>query len=477
LAQIRSPVPLVVDLNGGLLRSSLTEEAFWSAFAHDLLFPLKTLRRIGTQESSIREILLDKSRFDLNTLPVDTKVVKYIKDWRENGGHTVLVTADCQQQCEGFATRLGIFDEVLCPKAHQVMSNRVTANFLLERYGENGFDYVGDDNTDRQIWAMARNVCTVNASLSLRTWMKGFAKPVEHLVTRESSWRPYFTCLRSYQWLKNLLVFVPMIAAHRFDSMTFISSLTAFIGFCCTASSAYLFNDLLDLSADRAHPRKSSRPIASAQIPLTHASVMGSGLLAAGFLCSIFLGWSFTLTMMAYYVGTVSYSVYFKRLVIIDICALAALYTVRILAGSLATGIELTVWMVAFSLFLFFSLAAVKRQAELVDVHNRGELNSAGRGYRVVDLPIITNMALSAGYLSALVLALYINSPGVALLYSRPSLLFGVCCILLYWISWMVVVAHRGMMHDDPIVFVMKDRVSQMCIAVAAGLAAAGTLT
>jgi 4-hydroxybenzoate polyprenyltransferase len=271
--------------------------------------------------------------------------------------------------------------------------------------------------------------------------------------------------MRPHQWLKNLLVFLPMFAAHRLDGETFLRSGLAFLAFCLVASSVYILNDLIDLSSDRVHPRKRRRPFASGALPIIAGHWMGPILLAAGAGTALALGGEFALLLGSYYVVTLAYSLVLKRLLVIDICVLAGLYTLRIMAGAAATGINLTVWLLAFAIFFFFSLAAVKRQAELVDSASRGELGASGRGYRVGDLPLISQMATASGYVSVLIMALYVNSPAVRELYQKPSALWGICLVLLFWISRMVMVAHRGRMNDDPVVYAAKDPVSLLCVA------------
>ncbi len=270
--------------------------------------------------------------------------------------------------------------------------------------------------------------------------------------------------LRPHQWLKNLLVFLPMFAAHRLDEETIVRTCLAFVAFCLVASSVYVLNDLIDLSADRAHPRKRRRPFASGSLPIVAGHWIGPLLVAAGGVIAAGLGAEFALLLGSYYVVTLAYSLVLKRLLVIDICVLAGLYTLRIMAGAAATGINLSVWILAFSIFFFFSLAAVKRQAELVDSSARGELGASGRGYRVGDLPLISQMATASGYVSVLIMALYVNSPQVRQLYQKPSALWGICLVLLFWISRIVMVTHRGRMNDDPVVYAAKDPVSLLCV-------------
>lgn len=290
-----------------------------------------------------------------------------------------------------------------------------------------------------------------------------------------TSIKPYLKALRPHQWIKNTLVFLPMLAAHQVDAQTLRLSLFAFVSFCLIASSVYIVNDLLDLAADRAHPRKRLRPLASGSISVAHGVWMAFGTLLAGAAVAAVVGADFLLVMAAYYALTLAYSLQLKKCIVIDICVLAGLYSIRILAGGVATKIHLSVWLLAFSTFFFLSLAAVKRQAELVDSAGRGDLEASGRGYHVDDLPIIAMVAIGAGYVAVLVLALYLNSPTVAQLYARPEALWGVCVVILYWITRAVMIAHRGLMHDDPVIFALRDAGSHVCLLliVAFGLVAA----
>ena len=335
---------------------------------------------------------------------------------------------------------------------------------------------MGDAKADLPVWGKAVKAITVNVSRPLRARVEALGCEVEHITSQTSSINPYLKALRPHHWLKNFLVFLPMLLAHQFTSETVQKSLLAFTVFSLVASSVYVLNDLLDLASDRAHPRKRNRPFASGSLPIAHGTWLAPLLLVAGFLIALSLGAQFVLVILGYYAATTAYSLYLKRRLVIDICTLAGLYTLRIIAGGAATGVPLSVWLLAFSIFIFFALAAVKRQTELVDGVATGKVSSHGRGYHVSDLPLLANMALSSGYVSVLVMALYLNSPAVQELYPSPSVLWGICLVLLYWLSRMVMLAHRGNMHDDPIVFAVKDRASQICLLMILVFAIGGAL-
>jgi 4-hydroxybenzoate polyprenyltransferase len=295
-------------------------------------------------------------------------------------------------------------------------------------------------------------------------------------LARRASFREHAKALRPHQWLKNALVLVPLLAGHRFETAVLLDALLAFLAFCAVASGVYVINDLLDLGPDRAHPRKRLRPFASGAVPLSHGVAMAALLLAAGAGLAALLNPGFVAALASYFLLTTAYSFKLKRIAVIDIGVLGLLYTLRIVAGGLAAGIVLSVWLLAFSLFFFFSLAAVKRQAELVDNANRSEIAPSGRGYRVEDLPIISMVAIGAGYVSVLVMALYVNSPDVLKLYPHPAFLWGICCVLLFWVTRTVLLAHRGQMHDDPVVYAARDVTSLACGATALACAILGAL-
>ncbi|WP_367648688.1 UbiA family prenyltransferase [Ruegeria arenilitoris] len=473
--QVADPV-LVVDLDGTLIASDMLHETFWSSLAQDWRTIFTAPAALVRGRAALKASLQRTAKVDANALPYNQAVVDYIRSWRDAGRRTALVTASNQRIADQIADHLGLFDEVHGSNGDVNLKGDKKAQFLEQQYGDHSYTYLGDSRADLKIWAKAKKAVTVNAPQSVRRGVDKLDCEAEHLTTKGVSPNSYLKALRPHQWLKNILVFLPMIAAHNFATGVLVHSLLAFISFCLIASSVYVVNDLLDLKADRAHPRKRNRPFASGSIPVSHGIWMAIGLLFGGYLVAAFTGWAFFAVMLVYFSITTAYSISLKRKLIVDVCTLAGLYTLRIIAGAVATQIVLSVWLLAFSIFLFFSLAAVKRQAELVDSAARGKLGATGRGYHVDDLPLMTQMAIAAGYLAVLVLALYLNSPSVVELYAQPIVLWGICPILLYWISRIIMITHRGHMHDDPIVFAARDRTSQLCFVFVAVLAFGGTV-
>ena len=467
---------LVVDLDGTLVRSDMLHESFWSAFGRDWRSPFSAFRALFGGRAALKRHLARAAEIDVATLPYDPAVIEQIEGWRNAGGHAALVTAADQGLAEKIAAHLGIFDEVHGSDGSVNLKGATKAAFLTDRFGEGGFAYMGDSPADLAVWERSGAVITVNASAATRQKAGSLGKPVEHLLTAPSPWKALLRAMRPHQWLKNILVFIPILAAHRVDPATLGLGLLGFAAFSLVASGVYLMNDLLDLGPDRAHPRKRERPFASGSLAVAHGTWLAPAFILAGLGLSLPLGWTFLTLMVCYFILTTAYSLHLKRRIVIDICVLAGLYTLRIIAGGAATGIPISVWLFAFSVFFFLALAAVKRQAELTDQAQRGKLSVAGRGYHVSDLPIISMIALGAGFVSVLVLALYLDTPDVRHLYRQPNILWGIFAVQLYWITRIVLITHRGEMHDDPIVFAVKDRISRLCLLMACGFILAGVL-
>jgi 4-hydroxybenzoate polyprenyltransferase len=276
--------------------------------------------------------------------------------------------------------------------------------------------------------------------------------------------RSWIMELRPHQWMKNLLLFIPLLAAHRVDSFFNLSqTCIAFLLFCFFASGVYIVNDLVDLEADRRHPRKRFRPFAAGELSTK------SGVFAAVFFLALpiigayfLLPIRFFIVLLAYGILTFSYSFFFKKIACIDVIILGCLYTLRIIAGATAARISLTFWILAFSMFLFLSLALVKRYAELYEAYHADDANYKIRGYFPGDLPVIGAFGITSGFLSVMVLAFYVNDKNTSVLYSHPKLIWLACPLLLLWIMHAWLVAYRGHMHDDPVVFALRDRLSLM---------------
>ncbi|HEX5262331.1 MAG TPA: UbiA family prenyltransferase, partial [Phenylobacterium sp.] len=334
------------------------------------------------------------------------------------------------------------------------------ASQLVEVFGPGGFDYIGDQPTDFPVWRQARQVLAVTHSGAFSTRLLKDFPNAEIVARSRSSFGSYVRGLRVHQWAKNSLVFLPMILGHRFGLETLAATVVGFFCFCFAASSAYVANDLLDLPGDRDHPRKARRPYAAGDVPVTHGILLSAMLMISAFGLAMLLPQRFLLVLSIYVATTLGYSFYFKRKLLVDVVVLGGLYTLRIFGGLAAIDVYQTQWLLMFSLFLFLSLALVKRCSELVAKRADGKTTVMGRGYRIDDLAILFPLAAAAGYGSVFVVALYMSSPEVRVLYHYPDRLWLMCPLLLYWISRVLMLANRGELHDDPVVFALTDRKS-----------------
>lgn len=466
-------IPLCIDLDGTLLRSDLLIESALASMRRNPLDALRSIAWLCKGRAHLKRRLASRARLDVDRLPYDERVL----EWLRNGSadrRKVLCTAADQELADAVAEHVGGFDEVLASDGARNLSGQAKAELLAMRFGDRGFDYAGDAEADLHVWKRARRAVVVNAAATLPDRVREVCE-VERVFEREGGgWREALRALRPHQWLKNLLVFLPMLAAHvLFVPGAAARALLAFASFCLCASAAYVVNDLFDLQADREHPRKRSRPFAAGTLRIrdgvTAAPLLASVAVALAFALSA----EFALVLLCYAAVTLAYSLYLKRVAILDVVTLAGLYTVRIIGGAFAIPVPASFWLLAFSMFLFLSLAMVKRYAEVHSVAGEGRSQVAGRGYAAQDLPLIETLGASSGYLSVLVLALYINSTASEALYRHHEYLWGLTPALLYWISRVWLIARRGGMHDDPLVFAVTDRVSLVVAAVCAAIVAA----
>jgi len=454
---------LAVDLDGTLLRSDLLFESVCYKLSMSFFYLFQIIKWLFSGKANLKARLADGFEFDPALLPFRRSVIDFIEQGRNNGAHTVLISASNEHLVSKIAEFLECFDEAFGSDDKINLKGVNKAKFLVDRFGVNGFDYIGDSIADIPVWKEADKVLIAGASKRVIEKVSNIFSYHECIEEPLNSKTSYVKILRPHQWLKNLLVFAPLIAAHSIELEDWFAGFIGFIAFNLIASSVYILNDLLDLAADRQHPRKSIRPFAAGDVPIKFGLLTMPLLIILGAIVASYLPLKFALILVAYYIITLLYSFFLKRRVLVDIFTLTGLYTLRVVAGAAATGLILSPWIVAFCLFLFLALAAIKRQTELVSNLSLGQLGSVGRDYKVDDLLIIVMIALSSGCISVLVFALYINSPAVISLYSSPWFLWGACPILLYWIIRLVLLAHRGDMHDDPVIFATKDKVSVFC--------------
>ena len=461
--------PLCVDCDGTLIATDLLYEAFFLMIKQYplglLLLPFWLIKG----KVYLKERLAERVTFNWESLPYRPEVLDLIKQAQEQGRKVVLVTASPIRWANGIAAHLGNFDQVLATENGVNLSGENKANHLIKLFGERNFDYAGDRPVDLHVWAHAATAIVVSSNNKLALSASQKANHVKCIKTQRANVLVYLRALRVHQWLKNLLIVVPLLAAHQLSSFSgLVQVFYAFIAFSLCASSVYVLNDLLDLDSDRQHIRKYKRPFAACTIPLSHGMLMVPLLLGLAFSVSLLLPNRFLLVLAVYFMMTLAYSIHLKRQVIVDVMLLAGLYTMRIIAGAAATLITPSFWLLAFSIFIFLSLALIKRYSELLITLQSNKQEVAGRGYSVHDLPVSMSLGVSSGLVSVLILALYLNNPETNLMYPNSMWLWLMPPLLLYWVSRMWMKAHRGQVDDDPVVFAAKDWQSLLVLLISA---------
>jgi len=468
---------LVVDLDGTLIKSDLLVESALAVLKQNPTLLLSMPRWLARGKATLKEEFAVRARIDAASLPYNQELLDFLASRADQGQELILATASDRRHADAVAEHLGCFTHVLASDGRNNLSGARKLEALTTELQPREYSYVGNGRADLPLWEKAREVVVVDPEPGVLAGLRRLGREPDHLIRgRRPYWHSVLRLLRPHQWLKNVLVFVPMIAAHQwFDWQGWARLMLLFWAFCLTASGVYVANDLVDLEADRRHPRKRSRPFAAGDVPLLNGLFLAPVLVLCGLAMAFFLSPETGLLMLAYAMTNAAYSLYLKRLVVVDVFVLAGLYTLRVLAGASAAYIVPSFWLMAFCMLLFLSLAFVKRGAELRAMLAANRLGAAGRGYQVGDLVVIQAMGIAGGYLSALVLALYINSTDVVGRYSMPQGLWVVCVILLLWCSRLWVKVGRGDMHDDPLVFAVTDRGSLIlalaaCVAIVASL-------
>ncbi len=457
--------PLVVDLDGTLLRSDLLLETGLAFVRHRPLKALRLFNWLVEGKAALKANLARAVDIDVTVLPYEPAVLDLVNSARNSGRKVVLATASHISLAERIAEHLGIFDQVLASDEKVNLSSHRKRDLLVEHFGVKGFDYVGNSSDDFSVWKVARDAYVVNPERGVERRAQAIGNVKEVMLSNVASVKDWRKALRLHQWMKNILIFVPLLAAHQLGNYLLIwQGVMAFLFFGLCASSVYLLNDLLDLADDRHHGTKKFRPFASGRLSISSGIMVFPVLLIGAFAgAAMFLPWTFVATLVAYYILTFAYSLWLKRQMAVDVIALAALYTLRIIAGAAAFGLELTFWILAFSMFMFLSLALVKRYAELGEARRKGlTQKTRGRGYYPGDLEMISSLGASSGYLAVMVLALYIHDQATTSLYAHPQVIWLACPLLLFWVTRVWMLTHRGQMHDDPVVFAIRDRVSLM---------------
>jgi 4-hydroxybenzoate polyprenyltransferase/phosphoserine phosphatase len=469
-------VPLYVDLDGTLVATDLLWESSLALVRAQPLSLLAAPLWLFRGKAVLKTEIARRVTIDVKNLPYRPEVLEFLKSQRATGRKIVLATASYESFARAVADHLGLFDHVIASGGGVNLKGKKKLERIVSDSNGAQYDYIGDSRADRPIWAGARLavvVCSERAKGAYQARGDGY-QVISHPGTRLRDWA---RALRPHQWAKNTLLALPLIASHRFTEAPLLFALgLAVLAFSLMASFVYVVNDLLDLQHDRRHRTKKNRPFASGAVPIPVGVLTAVGLLTAAVVLASALPRSFQLLLVLYLVTTTLYSLYLKKKLLVDVICLAGLYSLRVFAGGEAVGIEVSDWLLAFSMFLFFSLALAKRYTELTRSADTSSSKTSGRGYRIDDLDLIRSTGSTSGLIAVLVFSLYIqNAFSASQLYSYPRLLWLICPILLYWISRIWFLASRDQLSDDPVVFALKDRISQLSAVLVALILVAAT--
>lgn len=450
--------PLCVDCDGTLIKTDLLHEALLLLPKQCLLNIVKLPFWLLKGKAYFKQKLAQQVNINFKSLPYNEDVVNFIKEAKATKRKVILVTASPQAWADGINKTLQLFDEVIGSDHETNLSGTNKAAYLVKQYGEKGFDYIGNSKADLPVWKQSAAAIVVASSASLPSEAAKLTTIKQHIKPKPRTLFNYMKAFRIHQWIKNILIFLPMVAATQLtSSYILIQGFYAFIAFSLCASAVYLINDLFDLESDRLHISKCKRPFASATIPVLHGILLAPILLIVSIIFALQLPVEFLLVLTFYFLMTLAYSLRLKQQVVVDVIILGGLYTLRIIAGSAASDIVPSFWLLGLSMLTFFSLALIKRYSELLITLQKQQPETLGRGYAISDLPVLMSLGTSSGIGAVMVLALYINTVESTGIYQHKFWLWLTPPVFLYWIVRFWMKAHRGEIDDDPILFAIKD--------------------
>ena len=452
-----SAIPLVCALDGGLLKTDFRSERFVNQTR-------RTLDALLSSKLDIVRLQLEKNDQPTGgmSLPVDEQIYDFLLEQKTQGRKLILL---CRQSVDEVAEMLGeknIFDQIIRAGSTKDIQAQLGAKY----------DFIGGGSTPMAIWENATDRYVIDDSNKTTNLLTQNNLPISRQFERPgASFKAIYKSIRVYQWMKNLLVFVPLITSWQFANGAAVKdSFIMFFCFSMVASFGYIVNDILDLQSDRAHPTKKERPFASGSLSILQGASIGITLLVLAFIGCLFLPVNAGLALAAYFILTITYSLYLKTKLMIDIVALGGLFTLRVIGGGAAIKTELSFYLLCFSIFIFSSLGLVKRFAELHNLQQRNKLTARGRGYRVEDMIPVLIIGITLGYLSVFVMGLYINSPVVTEYYRNTKFIWFLLPLLTYWLGRLWILTHRGEMNEDPLIFAIKDRTSVLVLVIAGAL-------
>jgi 4-hydroxybenzoate polyprenyltransferase/phosphoserine phosphatase len=459
-----SSTVLFVDLDGTLIHGDLLHESIARLIFRRPLWLAITLMRLAVAPARLKRAIAAVYTPDVTTLPYRQNVLELI-DARRDSHRLVLATAGDKTWAQRVADHLGFFDDIVASDGCDNIKGARKLAAIHEwcaRHGATRWGYVGDSEIDVAIWREASEAIVVNDSSRLHDAVETLGTNARFVAAPGPALADVGRILRVQQWVKNLLVLVPLPLSQTPPTTGMIvKGILAFLAFCLAASGIYIINDLVDLDADRAHPSKRFRPFAAGRFPMLFGPPLAAGLLATacGLAYAVVSG-GFGILLAIYLAATVAYSLLLKRLAVVDVMVLASLYMLRIIAGGVATGVPISEWLLAFSMFFFFSLALTKRHSELLRLMGKSTGVAAGRGYLASDAPVIQTLGIVSGMISVLVFALFAHSPETRQLYANSFALWFACPLLTLWLGRVWLFSARGTLSEDPVMFAVRDGVS-----------------
>jgi 4-hydroxybenzoate polyprenyltransferase len=464
--------PLCVDLDGTLVKSdTLVDSLLALARARPLLL-LKLPGRLLHGKAAFKAFVTESVPLDVAHLPYNRKLLLFLQQQRARGRAIYLATGADVRLARRVAAHLAIFAGVLGSDGSTNLTGNKKLEGLRRQLGLGPFDYIGNDTPDLPMLACANEAMVANPSLSLRMGLKARKiKATREFIERKPFPASLLKAVRLHQWAKNLLIFVPLFLSHALSVTKLVTALAAFCCFSLTASAAYIVNDLLDIEADRRHARKRQRPFASGDLSAFSGLCIVVvflllGLVGGRFLPGGFYGW-----LLLYLFTTLAYSSYLKRIPLVDVLALSGLYILRLLAGGAVTLTPISHWLAGFSMFLFLSLAIVKRFAELENLRASNSTPKNGRGYLLADMEQLRSFGTASAYAAVVVFAIYISGADVTKLYRQPRLLWMIVPLIILWLNRVWLLASRGELDEDPVAFALTDRMSQLIGVVVVAIA------
>ena len=451
--------PLIVDIDGTLVSGDLLIEGAARLIAASPLSLFALPFWLAGGRAALKRKIARAVALPLPTLVLNPAVLDEIAAARAAGRKVWLASASDELVAASLAEAVGAAG-CLASDGHTNLAGRTKAAALVERFGEKGFDYIGNERRDLAVWKHARRAIGVNLPTRLVSEVRALDEEARFLPGLGGGPLDFFRALRPHQWVKNLLVFVPLVAAHETQAGLYLVAAGVFAALSACASGTYLLNDLLDLPHDRRHASKRHRPLPAGKVPLLPMMVLGAVLMAGGLAVAFGLSAGAGICVLLYLIVALAYSLSLKRKIFADVLTLGLLYMVRVLAGGVAVSVTLSPWFLTFFIFCFLALAIVKRQTELHALHESAQPWAGGRAYHAGDLPTMTALGAASAFASVVVLALYIQNPEVRELYAHPEFLWLICLLLIYWSGRMTLLANRGAVDDDPVVFAMRDRTS-----------------